>query len=142
MSVLWNVETDGAHQRDRVAARHRPWFHDVIELDLSTLESVVEVHVDCARREIVRDPRQREIVSGDEADRLAVDERAEDARRADDAIVRVGAMKELIEEEQHRHGTRREIGDVADAGDSSVETRSSLLERVLDGAASPRCAAA
>ena len=65
-------------------------------------------------------------------DRAAIDEARRTPAAPISAVVRVGAVKQLVEQEQQRRRSRGEIGELADAGDLRVEARSSLLQRVLD----------
>ena len=55
------------------------------------------------------DFRQREIVSADEPDRAAPEQRTDDALRADEPVLRVRALQDLVEQEQQRRRARREL---------------------------------
>ncbi len=83
-------------------------------------------------REVVGDLGQGQVVRGDQADRAAVDQAADDRLGADAAIVRVGAVEQLVEQEQERQRPAREVDQLAHAGDLGVEPRSAGLKRILD----------
>ena len=61
-----------------------------------------------------------------------IQQASQDARRADEAVVRVGAVKQLVEQEQQRRRSTRHVGDLANARDLRVESRPAFLQRVLD----------
>jgi DNA-binding transcriptional regulator LsrR (DeoR family) len=52
-------------------------------------------------------------VGRDQANRASIQKAVQDARRADKAIVRVGAVKQLVEQEEQRHGPARDVGQLA-----------------------------
>ena len=66
-----------------------------------------------------------------------LDQRADDGLRADAAIVRVGAVEDLVEQEQHRPRAARRLDDGADAENLRVEARVARLQRVLDVSVAP-----
>ena len=73
----------------------------------------------------------------DEADRARADKRPDNGFRADAPIVRIRAVQDLVEQEQHRDRPARQFHDRADAKDLGVEPRLPCLERILD----PECRA-
>src|ERR1044071_4891829 len=64
-SESWELGVEGAsaihlqphsfHQRDGVAARHRSRLHPVVELELRSIEPVLEVNIGRTRRRVVGD---------------------------------------------------------------------------------------
>ena len=78
---------------------------------------------------------QREVVRRDQADRAGLDQRAHDRLGADPAIVGVGAVQDLVEQEQHAAGPARELDDARGCAGSRRRTASALP------AANPRSAA-
>ena len=127
-----HIQTHGAHQRDRVAARHRPGLHAVVEPDVVAFEPVLEMHVDRARRQLVGDRGQRQVVGRDEADRAAIQQapqHAGGARQADRANWCRGTARRAGTAAARAAG---DVGKLADPRDLRVETRSSLLQRILD----------
>ena len=75
---------------------------------------------------------QRQVVRRHQPDRAGLDERPHDRFGADPAIVRIGAVQNLVEQEQQRNRTARGLDDGADAQNLGVEARVPGLQRVLD----------
>ena len=63
-----------------------------------------------------------------EADHSQLDQRAHDAFGADPAIVRVRAVKNLVEQKQQRHRAARRLRDRSQAEDLGVEPRLAFCE--------------
>ena len=89
------------------------------------------MRVDRPGAEIAGDRGESEVVGGNEADGAPIQQSAQDAGGTRQSIVRVGAVKQLVEQEQDRP-RGGSIGDVADARDLGEKSRSTLLQRVLD----------
>ena len=87
--------------------------------------------VENSRREGPCDAGQRQIVRGDQADRAVVEQIAQDAGCALQAIMGIGAVKDFVEEKEQRLGTSRDIRELPDARDFRVEARAPFLERIL-----------
>ena len=98
----------------------------------AVLEAVFEVDVRgrCAERR--HEFGEREIVRRDEANRARADKRTDNGFRADAPIVRIRAVQDLIEQEQHRNRPARQLHDRADAEDFGVKPRLPRLERIFD----------
>src|SRR5271156_6884014 len=88
------------------------------------------MHVAYGAGQYVRGVGQRQIVGGDDAQRAAFEQRAQQAVGADAAIVRVRSFQQLIEEEEHALGIFRQIEYIANAQDFGVETRAVFLQRI------------
>ena len=86
-----------AHQGQGIAVLDDTGAHPVVEMHLAVHELVLEVDVDGPRRQDVGDPGQREVVGGNQADRAAIDQAADDRLRPDRAIVRVRPVEQLVE---------------------------------------------
>ncbi len=128
-----DVEADRAHQLEGVAARHDAGPQAVVEVHPAVLELILEVHVRGARREVVGDLREREVVGGDEPDRAARDE-----RRAPPPRRRCGGRASWCRAGSRRAGRApgacRSVRSTtcAQAPDLGVEVRVALLQRVVD----------
>ncbi len=106
--------------------------HAIIEQHLAVLEPVFEVDVHDLGRELVGDLGQGQVVGGHEADRAQVDQAADDPFGADASIVRVGAVEELVKQEEQRQRSAGTIDHLAHPGDLGVKPRAAGLERILD----------
>src|SRR5712692_3216297 len=80
----------------------------------------------------MRHVTKRQVVGGNQANGAAIQKATQHGGGADEPIVRIGAVEELVEEEQKRYGTDRKIGKLPDPRDLCVETRAPLLQRILD----------
>ena len=78
------------------------------------------------------DVGEGEIVRADEADGAACQQSADDAFGSDEAVFRVCALKEFVEQEEDRGMFFGEVADVAQAGDLGVEAGAAFLEGVVD----------
>ena len=104
-----HLQPHRAHQRQRVGVVHDAVAQPVVEVAAApSLEVVLEVDVRGARAPRgVGDPVEREVVGGDEADGAAREQAAHDRLGADAPVVRVGAVQDLVEQEQERRRARR-----------------------------------
>ena len=102
----------------------------VIEGDLAVLDLVLEMDVGGALAQLVGDIGQREIVRGDQADGAALHQAAHQRRGADPPVVRVGAVQELVDQEQHGQRPGRLVQNLAQAQDLGVEARDAALQRI------------
>jgi hypothetical protein len=118
---LVDIQTHRVHQRHGVAPCDRPWLHAVVESDVVLLEPVREVHICRAQRQCIGDRRERQVVGCDQADGSAIQQALQDSRSALESIVRIGAVKELVEKEQQRHGTGRDVCKLPDPRDLRAE---------------------
>ena len=73
---------------------------------------------------------EREVVRRDEADGAARDEAAHDGFGADAAVVGVGAVQDLVEQEEERAARRRSVDELPQPRDLRVEARRALGQRV------------
>ena len=106
--------------------------HPVVEHHPPVLQPILEVHVDRGGAEPRRQLGQRQVVRGHQTDRVKPDQRPHHAFGADPAIVRIRAVKNLVEQKQQRHRTTRRLHDRPDAKDLREEAGVAGLQRVLD----------
>ena len=97
--------------------------HEVVEPDLAVFDLVFEVDVGGAIAEYVGDLGQRQVVGGDQADRAALDQAAHDGFGADAAVVGIGAVQELVDQEQDGQRAGGQVDDLAQPRDLGVESR-------------------
>src|SRR6266496_194569 len=97
-----NIEPNGSHEGDGIAPRHRSGLHAVVELYLAVIEPVLEMDVESARREMIGHGCQGQIVRRDQSDGAVIEKAAKHTRGADEPIMRVGAVEQLIEQKQQR----------------------------------------
>ena len=116
-----DLEADRAHELEGVALLDDAGSHAVVELHAPLDDLVLEVHVAGDRREGVGDTREGEVVGGDQAERPACQKPANHGLGADAAIVRVGAVEDLVEQEQDGKRALREAHDLAQPRDLGVE---------------------
>lgn len=129
-----DVEADEAHEGDAVALHGCAFAEGEVEVHLVVEDLVLEVHVfEGVGREAV-DVGEGEVVGGDDADGAEVDEGAEDALRADEAVFGVGALEEFVEEEEDAvaAGGFGEGADAVEAVDFGVEAGVAFVEGVVD----------
>src|SRR6185503_5933131 len=126
-----DVQPYHAHQRYGVAPRDGSGPNLEIEVHLSVFELILEVRVE-RPRELISDRREGKVVRRDQADRASGKEAAEHAGAALEPVVRVGAVEQLVDEEEQRFRPQRQIGERPDANDFREEARPSLLKRVFD----------
>src|SRR5262249_49609972 len=74
--------------------------------------------------------RECQVMSCDQSNGAASEQSLNHAQRAYLAIVRVGAVKNLVEEKQYRRPFFREIEDFAQAGDLGIKVRDVGLQRI------------
>ena len=84
---LSDLEADLAHELDGVALLHDTRTHRVVEVQGAIDHLIFEVHVRRTIPERSDDVRQREVVRGDEADRVTFEERPNHRIGADAPIV-------------------------------------------------------
>ncbi len=77
---------------------------------------------------VIGDLGQGQVVSGHETDRTLGDQALDDRAGADAPIVRIGAVKELIEQEEERTRVPRQLDELANAGDLGVKAGFSILQ--------------
>src|SRR5205823_1772098 len=81
----------------------------VMEVQFAAVEVVGEVDVLGARGEPVGDLRQGQVVRRHHPQRRPQQQGAENGLRADAAVVRVGAVQDLVQQEQHRQRPPRQL---------------------------------
>jgi len=139
--VRWpasDVEPDGPHQGQGVAVLNDAGAHPVVEPHGAVHKLVLEMHVRRARREALGDLGECEVVGRDQPDGPAVDQALHHRPGANDAVVRVGAVEDLVEQEQERPRPFREANELSDPRDLGVEPRPTRLEASPGSSASPR----
>ena len=129
-AIQW--QANRSHQRNRVAARYRPRLHAIVEPDVVAFEPVLEMHVDRARRQLVGDGGQRQVVGRNQPDRAAIQESFATLRPHRRAGRESWCRETTRREEKAAVTGRREIGELTYPRDLGVETRPSLLQRILD----------
>ena len=80
--------------------------------------------------QLVRDIRQRQIVRGDQADGAALHQAAHQRLGADPPVVRVGAVQEFVDQEQHRQRPGRQVQNLPQPQDLRVEARDAALQGI------------
>src|SRR5262245_41328569 len=124
-----HLEPYCAHQRQRVAFFNDAGMEAVIEDHAAIFKMVLEMKISGARRKGFSEFGESQIVCGNQADRLPVDQAADDRLGADSAIVRIRAVQDFVQKKEHRHLFRK-LHDVVQTLNLSIETRGSLLQRI------------
>jgi hypothetical protein len=132
-----DLESYRPHQRQRIAVGDRTRLHQVVEPHFGAVEPVLEVHVRGARRQRLGHGGHGEIVRRDQADSATIEQAPQHTFGACQAIVRVGAMEELVEQEEQRNGSGRDVRQLTDPGDLGVEARPPLEKRILNAQRRP-----
>src|SRR5215468_7993194 len=101
----------------------------VIENHAAIFEMILEMKIRCARREGLSKFGKRQIVRGDQAYSLPVDQATNHSLGADSAVVRIRAVQDLVQKKQYRHLLRK-LHDVVQTLNLSIEARGSLLQRI------------
>src|SRR5262249_62276998 len=83
------------------------------------------------RRKVVGDGGEGQVMGRDEPDGAALEEAPQHADRAEEAVVRVRAVKKLVEQEQQRPALR-EVRETPQAGEFRGEARSPFLQGGLE----------
>ena len=76
--ILSNLQPDASHQFQRVAASDDAGLHFVIEDHPPVFQMILEMDVGAAPVQRLDDPRQRQVMRGDEADGAAFDQPTDD----------------------------------------------------------------
>ena len=133
MPPLWaDLQPNRTHERQGIAVLDDARAHAIVESHLAILEPVFEVDVHDRGRQLVGDLGQGQVMRGHQADRAQVDQAADDPFGAHAAIVRVGAVEELVEQEQERQRPARQVDHLPHPGDLGVKPRAARLQRILD----------
>lgn len=90
---LTNVESNGSHERERVAPGHWSRLHTIVEPHLFVDERILKMHIRCARGQLIRDRRKGKVMRSHKADRSVIQEAAKYAGGADQSIMRVGSLQ-------------------------------------------------
>ena len=112
--------------------RNDSWTHSIIEQHFAVLEPVFEVDVLDLGRESVADLGQGQVVGRYKADRAQIDQAADDRFGPDASIVRVGAVEQLVEQEEQGEWSAGAHDDLTHPGDLGIKPRAAGLERILD----------
>ena len=83
--------------------------HPIIEQHLPLFEPVFEMNIDDRGRERVTNLGQDQVVRGHEADGAQPDQSANDTFGTHAAVVRVGPVKKLVEQEKERQWRTRQV---------------------------------
>ena len=84
-----------------------------VELHAAVDQLVLEMQIAQALAAGDLDFRQREVVSADQPDRAAAEQSTNDALRADEAVLRIRALQNLVEQEQQRRRPRGKLVELA-----------------------------
>lgn len=102
-------EADGAHQVKGVAALGYSGRELVVEVELVVFEAVFEMEIAGLAVHVVGHSSEGQVVSGEQADGIFLDEDFDDGFSADAAIVRIGAAEKLVEKKQDGQRTLGEF---------------------------------
>src|SRR5260370_34963404 len=97
-----HVESQRAHELERVAPLHHPGAKAVIKEKLAVLQAVFEVTVGSVRAEALCDFCKGEVVGSQQADRATPDQAAHGGFRAQPPVGRVGALQKLVQKKKGR----------------------------------------
>ena len=103
----------------------------VIKDHLPVFEPIFKVRIGRPWRKRIRDFRKSEVVRGDESDGSLFHQAADDRLRSDRPVMRIGSVKNLIQQQQHRKWFLREFHDVAQSLYFRIETRCTAEQRIL-----------
>ncbi len=79
---------------------------------------------------------QCQIMSGEQTERVAVEQRTHNGFGPQTAIVGVGAAEQLVEQEKQGHGALGQVEQLADPRHLGVEAGAARLERILNSQSS------
>ncbi len=99
-----DVESDRPHQLQRIAPFDGPLAQRVVERQFVAFHVVDEVHVGARRPDVGGDLGQRQVVRGDHPDGSGLEQRPDHRGGARAAVAGVGAVEDLVEQEQDRPG--------------------------------------
>src|SRR5712692_126506 len=94
-----NFQTHRAHQLDGIAFLHYTGTQLVVEMHLPVLDAIFKMHIQGLLTKHSCDFRERQVVRGDEPDGSPCDQRANQSFGADPAVMRIGALQELVDQE-------------------------------------------
>jgi len=124
-----DIQADRPHQFEPIALGDNSVTELVIERDPSVRQFVLKV--DIAKASIARfdtNVGQREIVCADQADRSALHQSAQNSFGSDAAVIRVRSLQKFVEQEKQSWRFTREVEDLSQPLDFSVEPRTAFLE--------------
>src|SRR5207248_3026081 len=104
----------------------------VIEVDFPVLEIILEMDIVNAGANAIGKGGEGQIMGCDQADRATLQQSFHHAKGTDFAVMGIGAVQDLIEQEEHRRRAVSKIEDSAQASDLRVEMRDVGLKRVSD----------
>ena len=102
-----DFQTHSAHQRESVAPRDWPILHSIVKRKGIFFEPALKMHVRGARRQLVGDRGQRQVMGRNQSDRSPIEQAPKHTRGAQPPVVRIGAVEELVEKEKQWYGTSR-----------------------------------
>ena len=127
-----DFQADQAHEFDSVAVGDYAVAEFVVEGHLAVGDLVLQVDVVEGVGGGAGQVGEGEVVRADEADGSGFEEGADYAFGADEAVFGVGALQELVEEEEEWGLLLGEVAEVAEPGDLGVEAGAALLQGVVD----------
>src|SRR5690349_15575608 len=98
--LLRDVKTDRSHKFDAVAGGYHAGAETIIERQPIILKFFLKMNVADAVRKNLFQRGQSQIVGGDQPDGAVTKQRSQNAFSADAAIVRIGALKNFVEEKE------------------------------------------
>ena len=111
-----HLQPDRAHERQGIAVLDDARAHPVVEEHLAVDQAVGEMDVGDPRIRAAGELGQGEVVGRDHADGAPVDQALHDRLGADAAVVRIGAVEQLVEQEEERQRPAREVDQSAARG--------------------------
>src|SRR3954467_215304 len=105
----WNVESREPHDPECVACLHRPCSQEVIEGHLVVFDRLTKVYELYAWHELRRQAAELFGVGRDAPRRAAAQELREQPARPHLTLARIGAVQDLVEQEEDTRFTRRRV---------------------------------
>jgi hypothetical protein len=103
----------------------------VIEDHLSVFEPIFKVRIGRSRSKRIRDFCKSEIVCGDESDGSLLYQSTDDRLGSDRPVMRIGSVKNFVQQQQHRERLLRKFHDVSQSLYFRIETRGAAKQGVL-----------
>src|SRR5215469_3181892 len=127
-----DLEPDGSHQFEAVALGDDALAQAIVEFHAPIFKLILEVNVVQVGADRAVHLGQGEVMGADQPNGAAVDQGQNDAFGADSAIFRVGALQQLVEQEENGESAGSEIENLAQTLDLGVEARAALVQGVVD----------
>ena len=92
-------EAHKAHKLECVALGDDTFPQFIIEMHFPVFNLIFKVHIPYAAFRRIYDFRERQIVSGDDADRTVTQQNFQQTLRPDSAVLAVGSLQQFVEKE-------------------------------------------